>query len=187
MAFKEAQKHHSEKAETLKFCHYYNNNKTCPYSDLGCMFRHEDAPICIHKSKCSNKLCQFKHSENDKKNQYSCDKCDFVTDSAEIIKTHIKECHITKYDQQIEDKQIYDLYVETNFPEVFDLYLTNENHVPCYFCDYFSRNKTLKNIKNEIYRHMETNHEKIIEDFQSDNTVVENILHLEFLEFFLTE
>ena len=96
------------------------------------MFRHEDSPICLNKNKCTNKLCQFKHSQTNEQKQNSCDKCDFNTDSDEIIKTHITEFHVTKSDKQIEDKQIYDLYVETNFPEVFDLYLTNENHVPCY-------------------------------------------------------
>ena len=151
------------------------------------MFRHEDAPICIHKSKCSNKLCQFKHSKNDKKNQYSCDKCDFVTDSAEIIKTHNKECHITKYDQQIEDKQIYDCYMETNFAEIYNLYLTNQNCIHCYFCDYVSKGQSLKHIKTDITRHLEANHETLIEDFKSDNAVVENLLHLEFLEFFVPE
>ena len=151
------------------------------------MFRHEDSPICLNKNKCTNKLCQFKHSQTNEQKQNSCDKCDFNTDSDEIIKTHRTEFHVSKSDKQIEDKQIYDLYVETNFPEVFDLYLTNENHVPCYFCDYLSQNKTLKNIKNEIYRHMETNHENIMEDFKSENTVVENVLHVEFLEFFVTD
>ena len=178
---------HSEKASNLKFCHYYNNNKTCPYSDLGCMFRHEDSPICLNKSKCTFKLCQFKHSQSEKKKQNSCDQCDFNTESAEIIETHIKEFHITKSDKQIEDKQTYDLYVETNFPEIFDCYLKNENHLPCYFCDYSSKSQILKNIKNEMIRHMETNHEKVIEAFKSDNTQVENLLHLEFLEYFLTK
>ena len=35
---------HTEQATNMKFCHYYNNNKTCPFSDLGCIFRHEDYP-----------------------------------------------------------------------------------------------------------------------------------------------
>ena len=85
---------HTEKAANLKFYHYYNNYKTCPYSDLGCMFRHEDSPICLGKNKCINKLCQFKHHQTDKKKQNSCDKCDYTTDSAEKLKTHKEEIHI---------------------------------------------------------------------------------------------
>ena len=178
---------HSEKAVNFKFCHYYNNNKTCPYSDLGCMFRHEDSPICLSKTKCSNNLCQFKHSPTDKKKQHSCDTCNYITDSAEDFKMHMEESHTTKSNQKTDDKQIFDLYVKTNFPEVFDSFLTNQNQITCYFCDYVSKNQGLKNIKNEITGHMETDHEEIIEVFKSDNTEVENILHLEFLEFFIPE
>ena len=97
------------------------------------------------------------------------------------------EFHIIKNDQQIEDEQIFDLNVKSNFPEVFELYLTNQNHIPCYFCDYISKSQALKDIKTEITKHMETNHEHIIKEFKSDNTEIENITHLEFLELFVHE
>ena len=100
---------------------------------------------------------------------------------------HKEEIHITKKDQQIEDEQIFDLNMESNFPEVFELYLTNQNNIPCYYCDYISKSQVLKYIKTEITKHMETNHEDIIKVFKSGNTEVENITHLEFLEFFVYE
>ena len=25
----------------VKFCHYFNNSKSCPYKEVGCMFKHE--------------------------------------------------------------------------------------------------------------------------------------------------
>ena len=25
----------------VKFCHYFNNGKDCPYEEIGCMFKHE--------------------------------------------------------------------------------------------------------------------------------------------------
>ena len=184
---KKHQNIHAENAASIKFCHYYNNNKTCPYSDLGCMFKHEDSPICLSKTKCINKLCQFKHSQTDKKKQNCCDKCDYITDSAENFKTHMEELHIRKSYQQNEDEQMFDVYVKSNFPEVFDIYLTNQKHMPCYFCDYVSKRKSLKTIKNEITTHIETYHEDIIEVFKSDETEVENALHLEFLELFVQD
>ena len=46
----------------INFCHYYNNNKECPYQRLGCMFKHSDAKHCRNGDKCNRKLCQFKHS-----------------------------------------------------------------------------------------------------------------------------
>ena len=90
------------------------------FSDLGCMFRHEDSPICQRKNVCINKLCQFKHSQSDKTEQDSCDKCGYIITSAEAFKTHLEDFHKTKSDQQIEDEQMFDLYVKTNFPEIFD-------------------------------------------------------------------
>ena len=79
---------------------------------------------------------------------------------------------------------MFETEVKSNFPDVFDLYLTNQNHIPFYFCDYISKSQDIKNIKNEITAHMETNHEDIIEDIKTDNTGVENVIHLVFLDFF---
>ena len=47
--------------EVVKYCHFYNNNKFCSYEELGCMFRHNQAPICNRSNRCKNKLCQFRH------------------------------------------------------------------------------------------------------------------------------
>ena len=53
---------------TSKYCHYFNNQKECPFEAIGCKFRHEQSPICKFKN-CLNPLCQFKHKieipEND--------------------------------------------------------------------------------------------------------------------------
>ena len=49
---------------TKKLCHYYNNQKACPYEDIGCMFRHEVSSLCRF-STCNNILCQYRHDEND--------------------------------------------------------------------------------------------------------------------------
>ena len=43
-----------------KYCHHYNNKKTCPFELLGCKFKHEESPLCKFKN-CFNPLCQFKH------------------------------------------------------------------------------------------------------------------------------
>ena len=44
-------------------CHYYNNEKPCPYEQIGCMFLHEHSKICSFGGRCRNKLCQFKHPQ----------------------------------------------------------------------------------------------------------------------------
>ena len=46
---------HTEKDGLLKFCHYFNNDKTCPYANIGCMFLHKNAPTCHFKENCSKK------------------------------------------------------------------------------------------------------------------------------------
>ena len=44
-----------------KKCHYYNNDLVCPFQEMGCMFIHEDSPLCRFDGKCSKRLCSFKH------------------------------------------------------------------------------------------------------------------------------
>ena len=77
--------------------------------------------------------------------------------------------------------------MKTNLPEIYDYYLTNQKHIPCYFCDYISKSQVLKSIENEMINHMDTNHEDIIEVFRSNDTEIENVIHLEFLEVFVPE
>ena len=45
----------------LKYCHYFNNKKFCHFEELGCMFRHEHAPVCKSGKLCKAKMCKFKH------------------------------------------------------------------------------------------------------------------------------
>ena len=46
----------------MKHCHYFNNDKVCPYEEIGCMFRHEKSEPCKYKEFCKNKLCPFQHN-----------------------------------------------------------------------------------------------------------------------------
>lgn len=50
-------------ATNLKGCHYYNNQKTCPFEELGCMFAHTMSGMCKFMNNCKNKLCSFQHEE----------------------------------------------------------------------------------------------------------------------------
>ena len=59
--FKKHQQSHS--SETVKKCHYFNNNKECPYEKLGCMFDHVLAGACKFGIRCSNELCSFQHTD----------------------------------------------------------------------------------------------------------------------------
>ena len=45
------------------FCHYYNNDKECPFDDQ-CIFVHEESKDCKFGKACERILCMFKHEEN---------------------------------------------------------------------------------------------------------------------------
>ena len=47
-----------------KKCHYFNNRKTCPFDEIGCMFAHETSEMCRFDKICNNKLCPFQHTIN---------------------------------------------------------------------------------------------------------------------------
>ena len=38
------EKHTRDHRVDIKFCHYFNNDKPCPYDEVGCKFKHETAP-----------------------------------------------------------------------------------------------------------------------------------------------
>ena len=54
----------------IKFCHYFNNSKHCPYDEVGCMFRHDKSQECKFQKECRFKLCQYMHSCNEKNNLF---------------------------------------------------------------------------------------------------------------------
>ena len=44
-----------------RMCHYFNNNKECPFEKSGCKFAHKDAPRCENNNLCTRTMCQYKH------------------------------------------------------------------------------------------------------------------------------
>ena len=44
------------------YCHYYNNEKECPFDDE-CIYKHEESDRCKYDSICERKLCMFRHEE----------------------------------------------------------------------------------------------------------------------------
>ena len=51
--------------QSLKYCHYFNNEKVCPFEEIGCKFLHTKSSKCRFV-KCKNKLCPFSHADEDK-------------------------------------------------------------------------------------------------------------------------
>ena len=92
--------------------------------------------------------CQFRHSQSKSMDPNICKQCDFIERWEEALVIHVKEFHTEKTPQLIEEEEMFELNIETNFPEIFEYYLTNNKHIHCYFCDYISQSQVLKNIED---------------------------------------
>ena len=78
----------------------FNNHKVCPFEELGCMFLHEDLGICTYDEECTNKLCSYKHSELDGK-ENSDDHADDHTSNDSETQEEIEnmwECQVDECD-----------------------------------------------------------------------------------------
>ena len=59
------EKHKSGVHEDFEiFCHFFNNNKDCPFDDQ-CIYLHEESDNCKYGKSCERILCMFKHEECD--------------------------------------------------------------------------------------------------------------------------
>ena len=46
------------------YCHYYNNDKECPFGDV-CIFEHEESEKCKYGKGCERQMCMYTHDEED--------------------------------------------------------------------------------------------------------------------------
>ena len=54
-------KHITATHENLRiYCHYFNNDKICPFSDQ-CIFLHEESTKCKYGNFCERDKCMYKH------------------------------------------------------------------------------------------------------------------------------
>ena len=54
---------HLHRQNNIKPCHCFNNEKTCPFNELGCKFQHSVAEKCKFGKKCNRRLCPNKHEK----------------------------------------------------------------------------------------------------------------------------
>ena len=90
-----------------KYCHYYNNEKACPYERFGCKFLHEQSERCYFEGKCKNKLCQFKYIEI----------VEDIPDTEETTENNLNEKFLKLSEsEQVETKDVFcDLYCNRGF------------------------------------------------------------------------
>ena len=82
---------------TLRKCHYFNNDLTCPFDEMGCMFSHEVADMCRFAEKCTTNLCSFKHKKNPANistENFNCQECDESLTSHTTLLNHVENVHV---------------------------------------------------------------------------------------------
>ena len=76
---------------TLDLIGGFNNEKVCPFEEVGCKFLHEASEVCFNKGSCKIKLCPYKHKNWEviqNKENYQCEKCHFIGKSgSELLVT----------------------------------------------------------------------------------------------------
>ena len=90
-------------------------------------------------------------------------------------------------DENVQDEENYDLYVEHNFPDVHEKFISGKRQINCYFCKYVSNSKTMMTIQEEVNEHLKTYHSEIVEAYDPDSFVSDSDYHQEFLDFFVLE
>ena len=174
---------HKENLASIRFCHYYNNDKVCPFAEIGCMFKHENAQPCKYQDNCFKKLCQFKHSQAVEVETNSCGNCSYIGKSKENLETHISEFH-TK-EQSVEDDEYFELYVQHNFEEVHERFISGKRQIQCYYCKYVSKCQSMFKIQEEVNNHLKSYHSEIVNSYDPDNFKSESDYHQDFLDFFV--
>ena len=92
-------------ADSVLHCHYFNNDKKCPFEVLGCKFLHSKAKVCKEGHNCQRRLCPLRHLEEEEhaKSNYATesnvedkdiseDTCNFVTSTQVKRKFNCEEC-----------------------------------------------------------------------------------------------
>ena len=70
------EKHNEAVHGSMKiFCHYFNNDKDCPFDDQ-CIFAHEESPACKYEKGCERIMCMFQHEKSEEKDDDDGDNSD---------------------------------------------------------------------------------------------------------------
>ena len=118
------------------YCHYYNNEKTCPFEDE-CIFLHEDAKYCKYNLICERNFCMFKHRKNVNP--------DVERDAIESVKNDLSDDDIEEED----DNNILDNSMIDRADETANKTFSNPSQVnnsgkmiKCEVCDFRSARKS---------------------------------------------
>ena len=112
-------KHEVSHDKMGKFCHFFNNGKTCPFEEIGCKFNHAFTNKCRYDRKCSIKLCQFQHS--------ACENSKEIVDTLiETSENHEKSNEISKDELFDVEREIHDKYRKYNEMDEYEQFDVKE-------------------------------------------------------------
>ena len=163
----------------IRKCHYYNNQKHCPFEIIGCMFDHSLSGKCNHGEKCTKKLCTFQHdvqvvSENEREENVEDIKKDNDVDGINSVDKESSD----------EDEESFQLYVKTNFSAVFDKFKI-EKTIKCYYCDFYPKSRKLRDLEDEMITHVSDTHKEAKEVLEKE--IFDDEYHEDFLGLFTDE
>ena len=70
------------------YCHYFNNDKECPYGDR-CIYEHDDSDKCKFGKTCERLMCMYKHNDDNDENDDK-DGDDNESDCSEVDMENLK-------------------------------------------------------------------------------------------------
>jgi len=136
------EKHNQAVHRNVKiFCHYFNNDKDCPFDDQ-CIFAHDEAPACKFGGGCERILCMFQH-EDDEESEDEDNNQDEDNDDEEDVNESIDEENVIS----IDDIEPSMRKVEEAMEKVNQL--LKQQKLKCDVCEFQAKNMNGLNMHNK--------------------------------------
>ena len=73
------------------YCHYFNNDKECPFGDV-CIYEHDESDECKYGKACERLMCMYRHKCQDEENDddEDDDRDDNVSDCSDLDMEQLK-------------------------------------------------------------------------------------------------
>ena len=135
------------------YCHFFNNKKTCPYSDK-CVFLHEDSKMCRYGALCERNYCMFQHDQNDNESEkIEKEKEDLNFETTLNVEDISKIVDVDDDDEPAEIFEQYDELSNMTFVNPSqDEPIPSNSIFMCDNCDFIAASKAILN------NHKQTNH-----------------------------
>ena len=129
------EKHNEAVHGSMKiFCHYFNNDKDCPFDDK-CIFAHEESPKCKYGKGCERMLCMFQHEESGEVDDEEDGSDDSEDDNDEDGEINDEDTLVNIRDLEPSIKNVEEAMEKVNV-----LLKKHSSALRCELCDFEARN-----------------------------------------------